>query len=41
MRIGRTWSKRIEGGGAPPAPVTPAVRYAPSKMASGSSAETT
>ena len=41
MRIGRAWSKRIEGGGAPPAPVTPAVRYAPSKMASGSSAETT
>ncbi len=43
MRIGRAWSKRIEGGGAPPVPVlaAAAIRYAPSKIASGSSADTT
>jgi peptidoglycan/LPS O-acetylase OafA/YrhL len=43
MRIGRAWSKRIAGWGAPPAPVmaAAAIRYAPSKIASGSSAETT
>jgi peptidoglycan/LPS O-acetylase OafA/YrhL len=43
MRIGRAWSRRIEGGGAPPASVlaATAIRYAPSKIASGSSAETT
>jgi len=38
MRIGHAWSKRIEGGRVPPAA---AIRYAPSKIASGSSAETT
>jgi peptidoglycan/LPS O-acetylase OafA/YrhL len=38
MRIGHAWSKRIEGRRAPPAA---AIRYAPSKIASGSSAETT
>ena len=38
MRIGHAWSKRIEGGSAPPGT---AIRYAPSKIASGSSAETT
>ncbi len=39
MRIGRAWSKRIEGGGAPPAPAlaAAAIHYAPSKIASGSS----
>jgi peptidoglycan/LPS O-acetylase OafA/YrhL len=43
MRLGRAWSKRIEGGGAPSAPAfaATAIRYAPSKIASGSSAETT
>jgi peptidoglycan/LPS O-acetylase OafA/YrhL len=39
MAIGQTWSKRVEGGGA--AFGTSAMRYAPSKMPSGSSAETT
>jgi peptidoglycan/LPS O-acetylase OafA/YrhL len=43
MRLGRAWSQLIEGRGAPPAPVVAAtaLRYAPSKIASGSSAETT
>jgi len=42
MSIGRFWSKRIEGGGARASAFAgPAIRYAPSKIASGSSAETT
>jgi len=42
IAIGRLWSKRIEGGGTgAPAFAKPAMRYAPSKIASGSSAETT
>jgi peptidoglycan/LPS O-acetylase OafA/YrhL len=41
MRIGRAWSKRIEGGDAPPALAAAAMGYTPSKIASGSSAETT
>jgi peptidoglycan/LPS O-acetylase OafA/YrhL len=42
MAIGRAWSKRIEGGDTRAAAFgPPAMRYAPSKIASGSSAETT
>ena len=42
MTIGRAWSKLIEGCGArSPAFAQPPLRYAPSKIASGSSAETT
>jgi peptidoglycan/LPS O-acetylase OafA/YrhL len=42
MTIGRLWSRRIEGGDSgAPAFAKPAMRYAPSKIASGSSAETT
>jgi peptidoglycan/LPS O-acetylase OafA/YrhL len=42
IAIGRLWSKRIEGGGTgAPAFAKPAMRYAPSKIASGSTAETT
>ncbi len=40
MAIGRAWSKRIEGGDAA-AFSQSAMRYAPSKIPSGSSAETT
>jgi peptidoglycan/LPS O-acetylase OafA/YrhL len=42
MSIGRAWSKRMQGGGARAADFAgPPIRYAPSKIASGSSAETT
>jgi peptidoglycan/LPS O-acetylase OafA/YrhL len=42
MAIGRAWSKRVEGGDTRAAAFgPPAMRYAPSKIASGSSAETT
>ncbi len=42
MAIGRAWSKRIEGGAMHAAAFGQAAeRYAPSKIASGSSAETT
>jgi peptidoglycan/LPS O-acetylase OafA/YrhL len=42
MAVGRAWSKRLEGGDTRAAAFDPpAMRYAPSKIASGSSAETT
>jgi hypothetical protein len=41
-KTGRAWSKRMEGGDVRAAAFAgPAVRYAPSKIASGSNAETT
>jgi len=40
MSIGRAWSKRMAGGDAR-ASAGPPLRYAPSKIASGNSAETT